>query len=417
VAKPAPTVEKALAELQRLIRRPPPKDPPRTVMTWNVPEDLQREDLRSIGLFPDERRALERVRALIAQDLRFEYLKEREVDQATWRFVYDAHVQGDGDLIPKFVAEHSREPKQRTCFFPIELLSIKKEVALFGVRLLPPNAAEPPNTLFGPDPRATMAGVVAVECTGTNYDNMSKRARVRAERALRLLRATMREHRFLPDFQLRFLLGDAMWFDDEAAGWTRDPGEGSELELDEELLRTATSQELAKLPEVPTNDVERRVDLALRWFERAQLAVDPMIELLYLFFALESILGDKSEGLKAPALAVRRAMLGLVTSGGFVHPARTYLLYDQVRSTAVHGEEPPEIDQDEVNQFAWDVRRALNEYIQFAREKGLTKRSKVRVALDRDERREGIVKALIEQDPKLWGRYLSTPSDDGEPAG
>ena len=68
-------------------------------------------------------------------------------------------------------------------------------------------------------------------------------------------------------------------------------------------------------------------------------------ELLYLFFALEAMLGDKSEGLKAPALAVRRAIRGLVTRDGFIHPARTYLLYDEVRSAAVHGEEPPEIGQ------------------------------------------------------------------------
>ena len=103
--------------------------------------------------------------------------------------------------------------------------------------------------------------------------------------------------------------------------WTSPPDEGWDLELDDQLLRHATSQEISTLPRVPGNDVERRLDLALRWFERGQLAADPLEELLYLFFALEAILGDKSEGLKAPALAVRRAILGLVTRDGFIHPA------------------------------------------------------------------------------------------------
>lgn len=382
-------------------------------MSGKVPDDLESDDLRSIGLFPDERRALEHLRALLAADLRFEHLKERAANEATWRFVCLAHVRSeDDDLVSDFVTAHAREPIPRTCFFPVELLTIKQEVELYGVRLLPAETAEPP-PMFGPDPRATMSSVAAVDCSGTNYDNMSKRARTRAERALRLLRATLREHRFLPDFQLRFRLGEAVWFDDRASGWRRRQEAGSVLELDDELLRQATSQEISTLPELPTNDLERRVDLALRWFERAQLAVDPMIELLYLFFALEAILGDKSESLKAPALAIRRATLGLLVSDGFMHPARTYLLYDEVRSTAVHGEEPPAISRREVDAFAWDVRRALNEFLRHARAEGYTKRAQVRRSLDEHHRREGIVKALIKDDPKLWRKYLSPRSGGG----
>jgi Zn-dependent alcohol dehydrogenase len=48
------------------------------------------------------------------------------------------------------------------------------------------------------------------------------------------------------------------------------------------------------------NDVERRANTALRWFEQAQLAGDPLMEVLFCFTALEAILGDTSEGLKAP---------------------------------------------------------------------------------------------------------------------
>lgn len=99
-------------------------------------------------------------------------------------------------------------------------------------------------------------------------------------------------------------------------------------------------------------------------------------------------------------------MLGLLTTGGSSHPTRTYLLYDRVRSTAVHGEEPVAIDQHEVNKSAWDVRRAINEFLEFARTEGLTKRAQVRKALDEHERRATVVAALLKDDPKLWERYL-----------
>jgi hypothetical protein len=115
----------------------------------------------------------------------------------------------------------------------------------------------------------------------------------------------------------------------------------------------------------------------LGWFERSQLATDSLIELLYLFVALEAILGDTSEGLKAPALAIWRAMLGLAASGSFAHPARVYVLYDAVRSAAVHGEQPPEVSPEDVNRFAGDVRRAINEFLGY----GLWGRSLLRWSL------------------------------------
>jgi hypothetical protein len=138
------------------------------------------------------------------------------------------------------------------------------------------------------------------------------------------------------------------------------------------------------------------------------LVVDPISKLLYLFFALEAILGDKSEGLKGAGLAVRRALLGLLVNGGFSHPARTFVLYDNVRSAAVHGEEPPQISPKDVDAFAWDVRRAVNEFLRFARRNGLTRRAQVREALDADARRERVIDGLLEQDPELWGKVLQS---------
>lgn len=333
-------------------------------MTLGVPDDLRVPGVNTLHLLADERQTLEQLQRLLAEDLRFEYLAESAARDATRRFVCLAFVQRKIDQVAPFVERHAREPMQRTCFFPLELLAVRREMTLYGVRLIPPGAIDMPAYVLAPESGPTTTSVVAIECMGSNYKHMIDRARVDGERALRLLRATLRAHHWLPDIQLRFRLGTAMWFDDSRIGWARRPGDGSELELGDDLVAVATSQPLSTLPPVPTNDVERRVTRALEWFERSQLADDPLMELLALFFALETILGDKSDGAKAPGLALRRAMLGLVTSGHFAHPSDTYSLYDEVRSKAVHGEQPPDVDQRVVDSLAWDVRLALNEYLQ-----------------------------------------------------
>src|SRR5260221_6132698 len=98
---------------------------------------------------------------------------------------------------------------------------------------------------------------------------------------------------------------------------------------------------------------------------RPLLPPEPLVQLLYLFFALEALLGDKAEGLKAPVLAYRQAMLGESAGHGFTHPNVTFVLYEDVRSAAVHGGEVPEVTDEVVKNFAADVRLALNEYLTY----------------------------------------------------
>ena len=371
-----------------------------------LPEDLQSEQGRVLQLFADECAALNKVRALLSKDRRFEYLSENALRDATVRFVCEADRRRKGDLVARFVQQHARDLVTRTCFLPLELLVVSDKVDLFGITLIPAHRVDIPATVLGPDPRPTMASVVAVGCSGTDYEKMGNRARAVAEHALRLLRVALREDRWIDDRQLRFRLGSTIWFEDTASGWKSRPDEGWELELGNELIQLSASQEIAQLPPVATNDVERRADLALRWFERAQLEFDPMAGLLYLFYALEAILGEKSAAQKAASLAIRRAMLGLLVSGGFSHPARTFLLYDRVRSAAVHGEEPPEISEKAVDAFAFDVRRSINEFLAYARREGFTRRKQVREALDTHERRKRVVQSLLSQDPELWSKHL-----------
>ncbi len=371
-------------------------------MSGNVPEDLQTDGFRWLGLFADEGRALQQVRQLMLDDLRFEHMKERAVEDATWRFTCQARVVKQKKLIDDFVAEHAKEPFERTCFFTVELLTVQEQFELHGVTLIPREQADGAEA----EPGCT----TAVPCRGTSHVQMAKRARPVAEHALRVLRATLRDHHFMPDEQLRFRLGYLYWFEDSLRGWSLAPGTGFELELDDALMTEARAAPLFGLPHSGRNDVEKRANRALTWFEQSQLATDSTLELLFLFSALEAILGDQQEGLKAGKLAIRRAMLGLLTRDGFTHPAHTLRLYDKVRSAAVHGEEAPKPTERELSAFAWDMRRALNEFVEFAQREGMSERKQVRAALDNHPRREKVVTGLMRDQPELWRKYVAGPN-------
>jgi hypothetical protein len=273
---------------------------------------------------------------------------------------------------------------QRTCFFPVVHLTVTEGFQLNGARLIPKAEAKLPGRILGPDPRDTMASVIAVECIGTDYNKMSTRATAVAEHELRTLRAGLREERFVPDQQLRFGLGESVWFDDGASGWARPPRMGWDYEPSEAALRRAASQPVASLPAIGGSDIEECANRALKWWEQAHLTVDPLMELLFLFFALEAILGTDSGGPKARPLALRRAILSHKTTEHFAHPNRVYGLYKDVRNAAVHGSEAPEVAKDELSAFSWDVRRAFSEYLDFARAEGLLERDRVLAALDSD---------------------------------
>ncbi len=392
VASAPATVENALERLQQVLREPDP--PPSTLGVYNgeIPEDLRGEH-PTLTLHKGEKRAFDQACQLMADDLRFEYLKARPIHDSVWRFVCEFVMRGTKGLVERLITEHEREIIDTVCYFPVLFLTVQEELELHGVRF----------TLRRAEGKQSQPGsVAAVPCRGTDYGEMAKRARQVAEHALRVLRATLRDYSFMPDEQLRFRLGYSMCFEGVAGGWSNQPDQGGELELDEPLLRTARAAPLFTLPLEGRTDVERRTNTALKWFEQAQLVGNPLMEVLFCFTALEAILGDKHEGLKAP----NRAMLSLVTKGGFRHPSVTFALYDQVRSAAVHGEKRPTVDEKSAEQFAWDVRCALNEFLEFARSEGMTKRSQVRKALDGHPRRSKVVTGLLRNDPKTWKKFL-----------
>lgn len=374
--------------------------------TARVPEDIATENCRWLFLEPDEEQAYRQAQAVVLGDPRFEYLEQREAAEALWRFICQCHVDRTSDHVALFVAERAREIVEVTCYLPVEHLEVTAETDIVDLRLLPTTSAEIPQQgrRFVLDPPVRC--VVAVPVSGSSYKEMAERARAVAEHGLRVLRIALRESRGIHDDQLRFRLGEAYAFGDRLSGWDRHPGSPHPLRLTDSAVKMVRPQPVAALPFVPGNKLERKAHLAVRWMERASLATDPLVRLLYLFFALESLLGDKGEGEKAGLIALRRAMLSAARGQGFTHPSRTYWLYDRVRSTAVHGSEPPEVSDADVRLFASDVREALDDYLTYGRDQGFTRQSQLVRALDYHPERPRLIEWIRENGGDMWERYL-----------
>jgi hypothetical protein len=371
-----------------------------------VPADLATEGFVTLVLDVEEEQAFQEVQSIVTDDLRFEYLDQRAAQEALWRFVCRCAADRATDHVGPWVKEHARAIMDRVCYLPVEHLQVEAEVNIAGLRLLPTNSDEVPRGGRGFVLEPPVRCVVAGRVSGTNYDRMAERARDVAEHGLRVLRIGLRATRGIHDDQLRFGLGEAYAFHDQASGWRRRPGAPIPLGIAARDADLVSSQLVVALPAIPLNKLGRKADLAARWMERAMLAAEPLLQLLYLLFALEAILGDTAEGEKAGLIALRRAMLGQVTGGSFTHPSRTYQLYDEVRSAAVHGSEPPEISDADVRLFASDVREALGEYLRYANEQGFTRQGQLVQALDGHPDRPHLIKWIRDYGGDMWDKYL-----------
>jgi DNA-binding transcriptional ArsR family regulator len=145
---------------------------------------------------------------------------------------------------------------------------------------------------------------------------------------------------------------------------------------------------------------------------------DPVNSLLFSFFALEAMLGNSAEGLKAHGLGYRRALLGRATRGSFPDPDSVYLLYDRVRSAAVHGEELPEVSEGDRDAFNADVRAALDEYLELAEKEEFETRKRLLRHLGELPEKSELDEWLIEFGDKTWARFLSReePTEDRQAA-
>lgn len=401
MGKAAESLEVTLEQILRDVDRGELPDRPGLVI--NVPEDLQHDGLASVSFSKTEANALKKAVELLGTDLRFEYLEDGQRRDLVHRFAIRA-LTDDKQSVADFVAEHAREIKKVYCYMDIEDLAVTSELRVADVRFVPPDRAPAPRLFNRP---ISVRGVAVVACEGTDFSKMTERAKVSAGVAVRVLRSALREHNFIPENQLRFRLGEHAWFDESQAGWRRHTADPFELELDAALAEFVESQAISSLPAVPSNDAERRLHRSLFWLDKAQLEMDPTTRLLFGFFALETILGDRSEGPKALGIAYRRAMLGAAVSEHFTAPDRTFYLYDSIRSAAVHGEGNLLVTEKEARIFLWDVRRAIREYAAFSRREGLTKRRQIRRALENHPDRPKMEELLMAENSKRWRKFFS----------
>lgn len=159
------------------------------------------------------------------------------------------------------------------------------------------------------------------------------------------------------------------------------------------------------IPFVPANKIDRKMKLALEWLDQSRLAIDPLMRLLYDMFALETLLGNKSQGKKARLLAFRRALLSTIVKGHYPDPYKIMSLYEQVRSYAVHGGEVKEYDEKDAKSLSWSVRLALNEYLQIVNDNGFKRPKQVFDYLDTHEKHDELLDWLIGIDSS-WKELL-----------
>lgn len=396
------STEEALLALQMLVRQQQP-DGDETVLTRAVPADLVREDTKVLLLYADEVLALARAEKLVRGDLRFEHLGDK-VHDCLWRFVCECHLKPGRDHEAMFIKQHTRPLQQLTCFLPVEFLAVESSVTVLGLTLLPPADKRVPTVQLTLD--RPVAAVAAVEVEGTNLRLMAERARYEAQSRLRLLRVSLCSWLGSRPDLLRFRLSNDYAFDERLGGWSRDDAAAYKLRLDADLIERAQKQPISRLASAAVTDIERKALLAAHWLERATVTAEPLVSVLFLFFALEALLGDKSERLKGHGLAFRQTMLSHLTSGGFSHPDQTFFLYDEVRSAAVHGEDAPNIGWDEAREFSHTVSDTLNNYVAFATEHGFARRGPLLRALDEHPERSQLVEWLTTCADPAWSRYF-----------
>jgi hypothetical protein len=400
--------ERALTQLQRLVRE---TEVSAAKGNWRkIPDDLQTAEARGLVLAYSEQDAMNEAKSTLRDDHRFEYLDDRALDNAVWRFVCLASLQSE-DHVPWFAAEYAREPWEDDCWCEVEGLTVSEPIEIGSVVVVSGDDPRVPTLEWFTDP---VDSFVRVGVRGTDSRRMVESARVEAVHALRVLRLSLSRHRFIPELQLRFRLGVGCRFGNGGWSTTRDPSRPVDLTVSPKLLAELPSGLLTLNP-LHVNDMEKRALRALDWFDRGMTATDPLIRLLFHFFGLEALLSSRDTRTKDRVLAWRRLVLARESKGSFTHPAVVYWLYDKVRSAAVHGSEPPKIRPSDAAMFEWDTQEAVREYLDFARSRGLTKRFQVLRAIDDHEEANEVLEWL-QQNDEGWETFVPPYSRSGNAA-
>ena len=250
----------------------------------------------------------------IAADERFEYLAPAE--DLIREFAADCAADRQTDHVRAFMERHGRTSASGSATSASSTFALARATEVAGIRLLPPDDPEIPDTnpLFKVDQSIT--GFAAVPVTGTNDVMMAARARKLAEHALRVLRVALRQssHGLNPQ-QLRFRLGTSYAFADSGGGW--------QMHDDVAILSSCSSDFTPVLaaavaglpPTAAKKSINEKALLAVGWLDRAVFTSDPLVATLFRFFALEALLGDASDRLKNGPLALRQMTLSRIAMG------------------------------------------------------------------------------------------------------
>ncbi|HEX5034447.1 MAG TPA: hypothetical protein VFW62_08215, partial [bacterium] len=131
-------IEKKLKGLRKLIERGEEGEP---VAFHAVPAELAREGGEQLVFTAAEKRSLLELQASLAADSRFEHLEKGGWLQLV-DFVARVQLERQSDHVGDFMEKNAKDPQERTCYFPVELLALSERVEVAGVSLLPMSEGE-----------------------------------------------------------------------------------------------------------------------------------------------------------------------------------------------------------------------------------------------------------------------------------
>jgi hypothetical protein len=406
------TVEKALQGLQQTLRIKPGKpggDEPNAGF-FTVPEDLSTHELPVVHLTSTRSFKIAHVEHELAVDSRYEHLDERGRQDAVKRFVVWALLDRTTSHLRRFNRTYARKVLDLHCYFAVVDLNLEEAVEIGHATLYPATDAQVANF---PDLglRGRYDSVIRVPTRGTNYELMMQRARIEAERTLQALRLALRRQMQLSYDQLRFRLGETYAFDERISGWALAAGTPTVTPLTMSVWETVKDDPTLRMAAEPQHDVDKKAAIALRWLDAAHLASDRTTGILFRFFALEAMLGSSSDKLKAPDLAFMRTMLSHVMHYSFTNPLLIYILYDKVRSRAVHGEAEFTVSDDALSEFDCNILDCVEDYLIFCDRNAITRQAKLREALCSHADAPKVLAWLQEHGPGEWGDF-SIPNSE-----
>jgi len=369
-----------------------------------VPDGLATKEAAWLRVGPGIARLIGLLDVALRKDERYEHLGG-EGDAAVWEYVCKCALDRRTDHVKAFMDDHGRGSRAFVVDFAVGHLTVSGPEPVGDVLFLPlPDEATEGGKHLRLDPAAGCMARVTV--TGTSSARATERGRERARHATSLLRVSLATLRVLRTEQLRFQLGQ-MYLIEERGGFQRRPDAVYGIDFGQPIAETFPTYLQLAIPYADGTEIQNRLALAVSWIDAAYLDASPVHRVGFLFTALEAMLGDNSEGLKAPSLVFYRTALGHVVRGNFPDPNQLYRLYESVRSHATHGETTPEVTEDDISFLNWSIQDTLVDLLTFCRERHLTTRAAVRRELLKDGVDQLTLDYLRANGPTEWWEQWS----------